>query len=353
MKKILVAMSGGVDSAAACVLLRQQGYEVGGATMLLRDGGEAEAEDARRAAKELGIPFYLFEWKDAFRQRVIEPFTRVYQSGGTPNPCVICNGAMKFGLFLDRALELGYDGIATGHYARIAEENGRFLLRTAADSAKDQTYMLCKLTQHQLAHTLFPLGEVVSKEETRRLAREAGLTLARKHDSQDICFVPDGDYMAYLTAHGLIPQAGSFVTPDGRVLGPHRGLEAYTVGQRRGLGMAFGERAYVLGKRGTDVVVGDGRLLFSRRVGVADVNYIPYERPTGPVRVAAKLRYTPRTASAWLYPNETGCELLFDEPQRAATNGQTAVFYDGETVIGGGTICSADAESQETEGTKK
>ena len=356
LRKILVAMSGGVDSAAACVLLRQQGYEVGGATMLLRDGGEAEAEDARRAAEELGIPFYLFEWKDAFRRRVIEPFTRVYRSGGTPNPCVICNGAMKFGMFLEKALELGYDGIATGHYARVERESGRFLLRRAADRAKDQTYMLCKLTQAQLARTLFPLGGIVSKEETRRLAQEAGLTLARKHDSQDICFVPDGDYMAYLTANGLVPQAGRFVTPDGRVLGPHRGLEAYTVGQRRGLGMAFGERMYVLGKRGTDVVVGEERLLFSRRVEIGDVNYIPYDRPPGPLRVEAALRYTPRTAPAWLYPNGPACTLLFDEPQRAATEGQTAVFYDGETVVGGGTIRAAESglrNLNETEGIEK
>lgn len=356
MRKILVAMSGGVDSAAVCVLLRQQGYEVGGATMLLRDGGEAEAEDARRAAEELGIPFYLFEWKDAFRRRVIEPFTRVYRSGGTPNPCVICNGAMKFGMFLEKALELGYDGIATGHYARVERESGRFLLRRAADRAKDQTYMLCKLTQAQLARTLFPLGGIVSKEETRRLAQEAGLTLARKHDSQDICFVPDGDYMAYLTANGLVPQAGRFVTPDGRVLGPHRGLEAYTVGQRRGLGMAFGERVYVLGKRGTDVVVGEERLLFSRRVEIEDVNYVPYDRPPGPLRVEAALRYTPRTAPAWLYPNGPVCTLLFDEPQRAATEGQTAVFYDGETVVGGGTIRAAESglrNLNETEGIEK
>ena len=261
-----------------------------------------------------------------------------------------------FSPVIEKALELGYDGIATGHYARVERESGRFLLRRAADRAKDQTYMLCKLTQAQLARTLFPLGGVVSKEETRRLAQEAGLTLARKHDSQDICFVPDGDYMAYLTANGLVPQAGHFVTPDGRVLGPHRGLEAYTVGQRRGLGMAFGERVYVLGKRGTDVVVGEERLLFSRRVEVGDVNYVPYDRPPGPLRVEAALRYTARTAPAWLYPDGPACTLLFDEPQRAATEGQTAVFYDGETVVGGGTIRAAESglrNLNETEGIEK
>lgn len=339
MKKILVALSGGVDSAAACLLLRQQGYAIGGGTMLLRDGGEREAEDARAAAQKMGIDFHLMDLRDEFRKHVIEPFAEVYRSGGTPNPCVLCNSAMKFGLFLERALELGYDGIATGHYARITEQNRRFLLQTARDRAKDQTYVLCRLTQAQLAHTLFPLGDAEGKAQIRALAAEAGLELAKKHDSQDICFVPDGDYMGYLTAHGLKPQLGSFLSPDGTVYGPHRGLEAYTVGQRRGLGMAFGERVYVLGKRGTDVIVGEERLLYSRRVFVKDVNYFPFDAPAEPMRVQAKLRYTQKTADALLCPTAEGCELLFDVPQRAVTQGQTAVFYDGDTVIGGGTIC--------------
>ena len=340
MKKILVALSGGVDSAAACVLLKRQGYEVAGGTMLLRDGGEAELVDAKRAAEQMGLPFYAFDLRKEFDECVIRPFMQVYQAGGTPNPCVVCNGAMKFGMFLDKALELGFDGIATGHYARVHEENGRFLLRVAADRQKDQTYMLCMLRQAQLARTLFPLGEVVSKDETRLLAAEAGLDLARKHDSQDICFVPDGDYMAYLTARGMVPQQGNFVATDGKVFGPHRGMEAYTFGQRRGLGMAFGERAYVLGKHGTDVVVGPPEKLFSETVWVENVNFIPFDTLESPMRVQAKLRYTPKTAEAVLTPTENGCELLFDEPQRAVTPGQTAVFYDGDTLLGGGTIAA-------------
>lgn len=342
MKKIMVAMSGGVDSAASCILLKNRGYEVVGGTMLLRDGGEGELEDARRAAAQLGIEFHAFDLRKEFFERVITPFMRVYQSGGTPNPCVVCNGAMKFGILLGKALELGCDGIATGHYARIFEQNGRYLLRMAADRSKDQTYVLCRLNQFQLSHTLFPLGEISGKEETRALVRQAGLELAKKHDSQDICFVPDGDYMGYLTSHGVVPQEGNFVSPEGKIYGKHRGMEAYTVGQRRGLGLSFGQRVYVLGKRGTDVVLGEEKELFSRRVVLRDVSFLPFDELTEPMRIEAKLRYTTRTAPALLVPRENGCELIFDEAQRAATCGQTAAFYLGDTVLGGGTIVCAE-----------
>jgi tRNA-specific 2-thiouridylase len=344
VKKILVALSGGVDSAAACLLLRRQGYEVDGATMLLRDGGEAEVADARRVAETLGMKFFCFDWREAFQKNVIDDFTRVYQQGGTPNPCVQCNRTMKFGLFLDKALELGYDGIATGHYARIERVGERYHLLRAADESKDQSYVLYGLTQHQLAHTLFPLGESCSKEENRALAQEAGLEVARKRDSQDICFVPDGDYLAYLTAHGLVPQKGNFITPSGEVLGEHRGLEAYTVGQRRGLGLAFGQRAYVLGKRGTDVILGENEMLFSTRVQVEQVNYIPFGELKAPMQVTAKLRYSAKAAAAVLYPTETGCRLEFEAPQRAVTPGQSAVFYNGDIVIGGGIITQSQGK---------
>lgn len=338
MKRVLVALSGGVDSACACILLQKQGYEVAGATMLLRDGGEAEAEDARLAAQQLGIPFYRFDLKEEFQKNVIAPFTQVYQSGGTPNPCVVCNRTMKFGIFLDKALALGFDAIATGHYAKIVARDGRYLLSAADDRAKDQTYVLCMLSQYQLAHTIFPLGGVENKAEVRALAVQAGLQLAGKHDSQDICFVPDGDYMGYMTAHGLVPQRGNYILQDGTVLAPHKGMEAYTTGQRRGLGIALGERTYVLGKRGTDVVLGAEEELYARRVKVGGVNFIPFDRPPQPIRVQAKLRYTTKLADALLTPTKDGCELLFDAPQRAVTPGQTAVFYDGDLVIGGGTI---------------
>ena len=349
MKKILVALSGGVDSAAAAILLRKQGYEVGGATMLLRDGGEGEVDDARRVAETLGIPFCCFDLRKEFEEIVIGDFRQVYISGGTPNPCILCNKRVKFGLFLDRALVMGYDGIATGHYARLRQDGDRVLLTRAADSAKDQSYMLCGLDQHQLSHCLFPLGDITSKEETRSLAEEAGLEVAKKRDSQDICFVPDGDYMQYLTAHGLIPQEGNFVTQDGRILGKHRGVEAYTVGQRRGLGMAFGQRAYVLSKRGTDVVIGDNEDLFSQRVCVEQVNYIPFDRLAAPMDVEAKLRYSARSAAAKLIPYGDSCELIFEQPQRAVTPGQTAVFYDGDIVIGGGIIANAPHTKKQEE----
>lgn len=337
MKKILVGMSGGVDSAAAVLLLRQQGYEVGGGHMLLQPCGLQEAQDARASAEALGIPFHCFDWQADFRRQVIEPFEQVYRRGGTPNPCVFCNRALKFGKFLDQALALGYDGIATGHYARVRRAGGRCLLETAKDRSKDQTYMLYDLSQAQLARVVFPMGDY-TKAEARARAGLAGLEVASKHDSQDICFIPDGDYLSFLIQDGIQPQPGRFIGPRGEDLGPHKGLEAYTMGQRRGLEVAYGSRIYVVGKRGTDVLLGPNEALFSTRVRVRDVNYIPFDRLDGPVRAQAKLRYTPNTASCTIYPTADGAELVFDQPQRAATPGQAAVFYDGDLVLGGGTI---------------
>ena len=339
MKTILAAMSGGVDSAVACLCLQKAGYTVHGGTMLVRDGGEAEAADAQSCAERLGIPFEIFDLKAEFQTNVITPFADTYRAGETPNPCIFCNKTMKFGLLLDAALSRGCDGIATGHYARVEFDrgSGRYLLKAARDAAKDQTYMLAVLNQYQLSRTVLPLGGL-TKDEVRELAREAGLPVASKHDSQDICFVPDGDYMAYLMAHGLVPQAGHFIGTDGTDYGPHKGMEAYTVGQRRGLELAFGSRMYVLGKRGTDVLLGAADRLMTDSVFLRDMNWIPFDAPSQALTCTAKLRYTAKTAPCIAVPTENGCLLQFDTPQRAPTPGQTAVLYDGDTVLGAGTI---------------
>lgn len=337
MKKLLVAMSGGVDSAVSVLLLREMGYEVAGGTMILQSCGKKEAEDARQSARTLGIEFHTFDWQEQFLREVITPFKQVYQAGATPNPCIFCNQALKFGLFLDKALELGYDGIATGHYARVRQENGRYLLYTARDMTKDQTYMLYHLSQDKLSHVVFPMGDV-TKEEARKKAEQAGLAVAGKHDSQDICFIPDGDYLAFLKADGLVPQSGRFIGPEGEDLGAHKGQEAYTIGQRRGLDVAYGSRIYVVGKEGNNVRLGFSDKLFSHRVKVENVNFIPFDALKAPIRAQAKVRYTPQTAPCTIIPEKDGVVLEFDAPQRAVTPGQSAVFYDGELVLGGGII---------------
>ena len=338
MKKLLAALSGGVDSAAAALFLLDAGFEVAGGTMLLRPGQERDVEDAARVCRALGIDFYPIDLRDAFEQCVVEPFGAVYRAGGTPNPCYECNRRLKFGALLDWALGHGFDGLATGHYARTRmEETGRTALLTAAERARDQSYFLAGLTQAQLERTVFPLGGR-TKAEARARAQAAGLPVAHKHDSQDICFVPDGDYLAFLRARGMQPQAGWFLV-DGRPAARHAGMEAYTPGQRRGLGYAAGERVYVIEKRGTDVVLGPEELLFTRTVRVRDLNYVSIPPQTEPFAAEGRLRSGPRRSACRVVPEGDGCARLeFSEPQRAAAPGQKAVVYDGERVLAGGEI---------------
>lgn len=347
-KKVLVAMSGGVDSSAAAALLVQQGYDCDGAMLKLAPNEDSrccsadDAEDARQAATRLGMRFYVFNETDRFRRCVMDRFTAEYAAGRTPNPCIDCNRELKFGALLDRALTLGYDYIATGHYARVAydAESGRYRLLRGAERRKDQSYVLYQLTQHQLAHLLLPVGDY-DKPAIRDKAREAGLDNADKGDSQDICFVPDGDYVNFLQRQGLTLTPGDFLDEAGCVLGRHRGLPCYTIGQGKGLGVAVGRHVYVLEKDQVHnaIVLGDDAALYASSLLASHVNWISGQIPAAPVRCAAKTRYSQVETPCTAYPLPGGgLRVVFDQPQRAITAGQAVVLYDGNEVLGGGTI---------------
>ncbi len=358
-KKVVVGMSGGVDSSVAAYLLKEQGYDVIGVTMQIwqdedrsiqeENGGccgLSAVDDARRVAADLGIPYYVMNFKSEFKEHVIDYFVDEYKHGRTPNPCIACNRYVKWESLLKRSMDIGADYIATGHYARTEQlPNGRYALRVSATDKKDQTYALYNLTQEQLKKTLMPVG-AYTKEEIRQLADRIHLQTAHKPDSQDICFVPDGDYAAFIEeSAGTTFEAGNFVTTDGKILGRHKGIIHYTVGQRKGLGLSLGHPAFVLEIRPktNEVVIGSNEDSMSVYVRANQVNFMAVEDLEEPMRVWAKIRYNHR--GAWCVVKKTKeDEILctFEEPQRAVTPGQAVVLYDGEYVLGGGTITGGE-----------
>jgi tRNA-specific 2-thiouridylase len=355
-KKAIIAMSGGVDSSVAAYLMKEKGFDCMGVTMKLfrnEDAGISreksccsldDVEDARSVAYKIGIPFHVFNFSAEFKDTVIRKFIDAYEQGGTPNPCIDCNRYIKFEKLHRRAAELGYDYVVTGHYARIEQSKDRFLLKKAKDKSKDQSYVLYSLTQEQLSRTIFPLGDL-TKEEVRRIAESNGFVNARKKDSQDICFVPDGDYVKFIEGYtGKKYKKGKFVDREGNILGEHTGIINYTIGQRKGLGIAFSKPMYVCSKCAEDntIVLSDESGLMSNSFLADDFNWIMYDGIEKPIRIKAKIRYSHEEQWAVAENADNGMiHIVFDEPQRAITKGQAVVLYDGEYVVGGGTIISS------------
>ena len=352
-KKVVIGMSGGVDSSVAAYLLKEQGYEVIGIMMKLspdnpdyeeNEGGccsISAASDARRVADVLNIPFYVMNFKDAFKTNVIDNFIDEYMEGRTPNPCIVCNKIIKFEEFLRKAKALGADYIATGHYAKIEKQEDRYVLKKADDDRKDQTYALYSLTQEQLSHTLMPCGDY-SKPEIRNIAERIGLEVFRKKDSQEICFIPDNDHGAYIKKYsGREIKQGNFVDKHGKVIGTHKGIVYYTIGQRKGLGIALGKPVFVtdINPLTNVVVLGDEEDIFKTELVAKDLNFILFDKLESNLRVSAKIRYSAKPQLATLIPLENNrIKVVFDEKQRAITKGQSVVFYLENLVVGGGII---------------
>lgn len=351
-KKVIIAMSGGVDSSVAAFLMKEKGFDCIGATMKLYENDEIgisrektccsldDIEDARSVARRLSMPYYVFNFKEEFEEKVIRKFISTYENGGTPNPCIDCNRYLKFEKLFQRMNELEYNYVVTGHYAKIEENDGWFYLKKAVDDTKDQSYVLYSLTQYQLSHILFPLGEY-TKNEIRDIAEKQGFLNARKKDSQDICFVPDGNYTDFIERYtGKKYPPGDFVDINGKPIGKHQGIIRYTNGQRKGLGVAFGQPMYVAGKNieKNTVTLCTNEELFSKELKAVDFNWI-IPNPQNEIKCSARVRYNMREKPATAYINDdNSVNVVFDEPQRAITRGQAVVLYDGDIVLGGGTI---------------
>lgn len=355
MQKVVIGMSGGVDSSVAAFLLKKQGYDVVGVTMQIwqdeasyvqeENGGccgLSAVDDARRVANQIEIPYYVMNFKDSFKENVIDYFIQDYLDGKTPNPCIACNRYVKWESLLKRSLDIGADYIATGHYARIVQlENGRWALKKSATAAKDQTYALYNLTQHQLSHTLMPVGEY-TKDEIRQIAKEINLRIANKPDSQEICFIPDNNYAGFIEeSTGKAPIPGNFVDMQGNVIGKHKGIIHYTIGQRKGLNLALGKPAFVVEIRPetNEVVIGDNADVFYDTLYANKLNFMSIEDLEGQMKVVGKIRYSHQGSPCTIEKVDKDIvKVVFDEPVRAITPGQAVVFYDGDIVVGGGTI---------------